>query len=150
MSPEYINNTVEHKTPGLNERIEAARKCQEKGYTVGIRLDPIFKYQGWEDHYCKMVESIFARLDPQLIDYITLGSVKMHKNLIDVVNKRFPQTGILDGELIPSGDGKFRPIKFDRVGIYRNMTKWIREYAPRIGIDLSIESEEVRELVFNS
>ena len=150
MSPEHINITIEHKTPGLYERINAAKKCQEKGYIVGIRLDPIFNYSGWEPHYSKMVEAIFSELDPARIDYLTLGSVKMHKNLIEAVHKRFPDTYIMNEELVPAGDGKFRPIKFDRVNIYRKMMKWINEHAPGIGIDLSIESEEVRELVLNN
>ena len=97
-----------------------------------------------------MVEAIFSDLDPAKIDYLTLGSVKMHKNLIEAVHKRFPDTYIMNEELVPAGDGKFRPIKFDRVNIYRKMMKWINEHAPGIGIDLSIESEEVRELVFNN
>ena len=150
MSPEHINNTVEHKTPGLNERIEAAKKCQEKGYTVGIRLDPIFNYRGWESHYRKMVEKIFTKLDPDKIDYVTLGTVKMHKNLIEAVYKRFPESTVMNAELVPSTDGKFRPIKFDRVNIYKNMIKWINQNAHGVGIDLSIESEEVRELVYSN
>ncbi|MGI9553725.1 MAG: SPL family radical SAM protein [Thermodesulfobacteriota bacterium] len=149
MSPEHINNTVEHKTPGLDNRIEAAKKCQDYGYTVGIRLDPIFNYKGWESDYREMVEKILTELVHDKIDYITLGTVKMHKNLIDAVYKRFPETRIMREELIPAGDGKFRPIKFDRVKIYRSMTDWIKNLAPEIRIDLSIETEEVRELVFN-
>ncbi|MGH7884735.1 MAG: spore photoproduct lyase family protein, partial [Thermodesulfobacteriota bacterium] len=34
-SPEYICDTLEHKTPKFNERLNAAKKCQDAGYTVG-------------------------------------------------------------------------------------------------------------------
>jgi len=148
ISPEYVSEKLEHKTPGFYERLEAARKCQEHGFTVGVRLDPIFNFEGWAKHYSKMVKEIFSVLDPGKIDYITLGTVKVQKNLLDVLNKRFPDSLIHSQEIVPSSDGKFRPIKFDRVDIYRNMAGWINDFAPGLRIDLSIESPEVRELVF--
>ncbi len=149
ISPEYVAERIEHKTPGFFERLEAARKSQDHGLTVGIRLDPIFNFEGWENHYHNMVEEIFKQLDPDKIDYITLGTIKVQKNLLDVLNKRFPDSLIHSQEIVPSSDGKFKPIKFDRVNIYRNMARWINETAPGLKIDLSIESPEVRELVFN-
>jgi len=148
ISPEYVAEKIEHKTPGFSQRLEAARRCQEHGFTVGIRLDPIFNFEGWEKHYSKMVKDIFSVLDPDSIDYITLGTVKVQKNLLDVLNKRFPDSLIHSQEIVPSSDGKFKPIKFDRVNIYRNMSGWIKDIAPGLSIDLSIESPEVRELVF--
>ena len=92
---------------------------------------------------------MFDLLDIKRIDYITLGTIKVQKNLLDVLNKRFPQSLIHSQEIVPSSDGKFKPIKFDRVDIYRNMAGWINETAPGLKIDLSIESQEVRELVFS-
>lgn len=148
MSPQFIVETIEHKTPGLKQRLDAARRCQEAGYTVGIRLDPIFRYPGWEKHYRKMVRYIFTTLDPLNIDYASLGSVKLHKNLIDAVGKRFPDSMVILGEIIPGDDGKYRPIKFDRVDTYRKMIGWIKESAPDLVIKLSLESDDVKELVF--
>lgn len=148
-SPHFVAETIEHRTPGLTERINAARRCQEAGYTVGVRLDPVFRYRGWEEDYRSMVEEIFSSLDAQKIDYISLGSVKLHKNLIEAVSKRFPGSMVILGEVVPGNDGKFRPIKFDRVDTYRKMISWIRSHAPGMEIKLSLESDDVRELVFS-
>lgn len=147
MSPEFIVSSVEHKTPSFNERLLAAKKCQEKGYRVGIRLDPIFKYEGWESDYRKMTEKLLNTLNPERIDYISLGTVKMHKNLVEAITKRFPDSMTILSELIPTEDGKYKPVKFDRVEIYRKMVEWIREFTPEIKIELSLESQEVKELV---
>ena len=149
MSPEYIADKIEHKTPGFRDRLDAAKRCQQKGYTVGIRLDPIFSFEGWEDHYRDMVSEILTVLNPEKIDHITLGTVKVHKNLFDVLNTRFPESMVTTDELVPSSDGKFKPIKFKRVEIYRKMVSWVRNLAPEIGINLSIESPEVGDLVFS-
>ena len=148
MSPEFINETIEHGTPGLKDRIGVAKKCQEAGYTVGVRLDPIFRYENWEQDYKDMIDTILVSLDPHKIDYITIGSIKLHKNLLDAIRKRFPDSPVILGEVVPAADGKYRYIKFNRVDMYKKMIEWIRNFDNDIEIDLSLESDEVKELVF--
>lgn len=148
-SPQKIADMIEHKTPCFKERLEAARRCQESGYTVGVRLDPIIRVEGWENLYPKMIQELFARLDTKQIDYISLGTPKHNKVLFETIKKRFPASPTILGELFPSTDGKYKYLKFQRVNIYKSMISWIREYAENIRIELSIESDEVKELVFN-
>lgn len=148
-SPQKIADMIEHKTPCFKERLEAARRCQESGYTVGLRLDPIIRVEGWENLYQKMIQELFARLDTKQIDYISLGTPKHNKVLFETIKKRFPASPTILGELFPSTDGKYKYLKFQRVKIYKSMISWIREYTENIRIELSIESDEVKELVFN-
>ena len=148
-SPQKIADMIEHKTPCFKERLEAARRCQESGYTVGVRLDPIIRIEGWENLYQKMIQELFARLDTKQIDYISLGTPKHNKVLFETIKKRFPGSPTILGELFPSIDGKYKYLKFQRVQIYKAMISWIRELSQDIKIELSIESDEVKELVFN-
>lgn len=148
ISPDYVAERLEHKTPPPGERLKAAKRCQDAGYTVGIRLDPVFSYEGWEKDYRDMVDSVLSYLDPSSVDYITLGSVKLHKNLMDAVGKRFPDSMVILGETVPGSDGKYRPVKFDRVDMYRKMISWIRSAAPDIEVKLSLESQDIHDLVF--
>jgi len=37
--------------PSVDDRIEAASLVKEVGYTVWIRIDPIFPIEDWQDHY---------------------------------------------------------------------------------------------------
>ena len=147
-SPQEIAETIEHKTPSFKDRLFAAKRCQEAGYTVGVRLDPIIRVPKWESLYRMMVEELLTTLDPMGIDYISLGTPKHNKALFEAIKKRFPDSPTILGEIFPSTDGKYKYLKFQRVHIYKNMISWIREVDQDIKIDLSIESEEVRELVF--
>ena len=147
LSPQYINDSIEHGTPSFRERLYAAKKCQDSGFTVGVRLDPIFKYEQWEDDYKNLIYDILTVLNPQKIDCITIGTVKLHKNLLDVIRKRFPSSPVILDEIVPSVDGKYRYIKFVRVGMYRKLVKWIRSLDSDIEIKLSLESDDVKELV---
>jgi spore photoproduct lyase len=148
MSPQIVSETLEHKTPKFSERLEAGKACQENGYTVGVRIDPIIIYEDWENGYSEMINQIMTTLDPKCIDYITLGSIKIHKILVDVIRMRFPKSPLLLGEIFPGEDGKYRYMKFQRVDVYKQILSWIRDYDSDIEVELSLESEDIRELVF--
>ncbi len=149
-SPQNIIDMIEHKTPSFKERLSAAKRCQETGYTVGVRLDPIIRVPGWEEPYKEMINEIFTTLDCRQIDYISLGTPKHNKVLLETIKKRFPDSPTILGEIFPSTDGKYKYLKFHRVHIYKSMISWIREFDSDIRVDLSIESDEVKELVFGS
>ncbi len=149
-SPGRVVTSIEHKTPSFRERLFAAKKCQEAGYIVGVRLDPVILYDGWERDYREMIEELFPILDSKKIDYISLGTIKLHRLLIDAVGERFPENRILLDELVPSDNGKYKYLKFKRVDVYRKIISWIRRLNNSLEIKLSMESEEVINLVFNS
>lgn len=148
-SPERIAKSIEHKAPSFRERLLAAKVCQEAGYTIGVRLDPVIIYDGWERDYREMVEELLFVLDWRKIDYVSLGTVKLHKLLVDAIRERSPGSPILLSEIVPSSDSKYRYLKFQRVEVYRKMVSWIRGLDNRLEIKLSMESEEVHSLVFN-
>jgi spore photoproduct lyase len=150
ISPEKVVKSIEHKTPSFSERLSAARRCQEEGYTIGVRLDPVILYEGWERDYEEMVKEIFSTLDSRKIDYISLGTIKLHKLLIEAISERFPENPALLDELVPADDGKYRYLKFKRVDAYRKMISWIRRLDNRLEIKLSMESKEVKDLAFNT
>lgn len=149
LSPQVVADLIEHKTPSFDERLLAAKQCQQAGYTVGVRLDPIIRILGWEECYQNMLDKILSTLNPGQIDYISLGTPKHNKVLFETIKKRFPESPTILGEMFPSNDGKYKYLKFQRVDIYKKMISWIREYSSDVRIELSIESEEVKELVFS-
>ena len=72
----------EHKTPPPEKRIKAARKLQEAGYEVRIRIDPIFPITGWKEQYQRLLEFLFKHLLYQP-ERITLGMPRgLKKTLI--------------------------------------------------------------------
>ncbi len=148
LSPHTVASSIEHKTPSFQQRLDAAKKCQNAGYTVGIRLDPVIMYEGWEKDYRELLNAVFTELEAKSIDYISLGTIKLHKILLDTIKQRFPTSPVVLGEIFPSSDGKYRNLKHQRVDLYRKLISWIREWDAEIEIVLSIESNEVNELVF--
>ena len=67
LNPQIIIDREERGAPSLEQRLEAARLCANKGYKIGIHLDPIIIFQDWERAYHGMIEKIFEVLSPSQI-----------------------------------------------------------------------------------
>jgi len=58
---------VEPRSAGMEARIASARKCQEAGYTVRIRLSPMVPIVGWEEGIRRMLACMFDQITPDVI-----------------------------------------------------------------------------------
>jgi len=148
LNPPEVIRTEEMRTASLGDRIEAARRCQEKGYPLGFHFDPIINYQGWEKGYQETLQSLFRQIDPGRVLWISLGGFRYPQQLKAIAKERFPATGIFLGELFPGRDGKFRYLEEIRVEMYRKMVQWLCEADPNLFVYLCMESKEVWKKVF--
>jgi len=148
MNPQRVIDADEHGTASLEERLRAARRCQEAGYRLGFHFDPMIEYPGWEDDYRRVAEEIFATVDWRRISWLSLGVLRQTPGLKRTMRERFPRTELLTGEQVPCPDGKLRYFQPLRVAMYRKMVGWIRRAAPTVKIYLCMESKEVWEQVF--
>ena len=148
LNPPKMIEEEEMRTAPLEERIEAARKCQEKGYPLGFHFDPIIYHEGWEKGYQETILQLFKQIDPKRIIWISLGGFRYPPKLKGVAEDRFPKTKVFLGELFPGRDSKFRYLKEIRVEMYQKVVGWLREVDPDLFIYLCMESKEVWEKVF--
>jgi spore photoproduct lyase len=148
INPEKVIAEEERNAATLEERLTAAERCQKQGYPVGFHFDPLIYYPEWERDYREVVEKIFERIDRRGIIWISLGGFRFPPYLKSVIRDRFPASAVLWGELFPGNDGKFRYLKPIRVGMYREMVRWLRNYEPNLFIYLCMESREVWNAVF--
>jgi spore photoproduct lyase len=148
MNPQKVIERDERLTASLEERLEAARRCQDAGYKIGFHFDPIVEYPDWEQDYREMVERIFSVIDPRRVVWLSMGVLRNTPGLKRIVRGRFPSTQILSGEQVLCPDGKMRYFQPLRVSMYRKMLRWIREASPTVFVYLCMESKEVWEQVF--
>ncbi|MEW6376344.1 MAG: spore photoproduct lyase family protein [Thermodesulfobacteriota bacterium] len=148
LNPPQMIEEEEMGTAFLEERIGAAKRCQEAGYPVGFHFDPIIHHEGWEKGYQETIHSLFSQIDSKRVVWISLGGFRYPPQLKAIVKERFPDTKIFLGELFPGKDAKFRYFKEIRVEIYRQIVEWLREVDPNLFIYLCMESQEVWERVF--
>jgi spore photoproduct lyase len=148
LNPTKMIEEEETRTASLEERMDAAKRCQEKGYPIGFHFDPIIYHEGWEKGYQETILSLFKRIDPKRVIWISLGGFRYPPQLKAIAKERFPNTRIFLGELFPGKDGKFRYFKEIRIEMYQKMAHWLRDVDPSLFVYLCMESREVWEKVF--
>ena len=140
----YIVTHEEHRAPSVEQRLKAAKKCQEEGFITGFHFDPLILHRKWQDHYKRTVELMDKYLDPTKIIWISMGCIRFVPSLKPIILKRHPETIILDGEFIQGLDGKFRYFKPVRIEMYSFMNKQIQNWAGyNTGIYMCMESDEI-------
>lgn len=148
LNPPRMIEEEEVGTAPLKERIDAARRCQEKGYPLGFHFDPLIYHEGWEKEYQETILQLFKKIDPRRVVWISLGGFRYPPKLKAIAEERFPKTKVFLGELFPGRDAKFRYLKEIRIEMYQKMVRWLREIDPDLFVYLCMESKEVWERVF--
>jgi spore photoproduct lyase len=148
VNPEKVVKEEELNASTLTGRLDAARKCQQKGYPIGLHFDPLIHYPDWKRDYRGVLEKVFERIDGKGIIWVSLGGFRFPPYVKPIIHNRFPASKILWAELFPGNDGKFRYFKPIRVEMYREVVRWLRDYEPGLFIYLCMESREVWEKVF--
>ena len=143
LNPQSVIDKHELLTASLEERISSAKQCAESGFGVGFHFDPIFYFKGWEKEYFKVIEMIFSAVSPEKVYWISLGTLRMPKELKKSIENRFPDADFLNGELLLGRDGKLRYPQGIRQEIYRKMSDKIRGHSSKTIVYLCMEPADV-------
>ena len=145
LNPQVIIDQEEKGTPNLEKRLEAARLCAEKGYKIGIHIDPIIIFPDWEKAYHSLIKKIFELLLPSQIEWISLGSFRYRKSLKKIINQRHKKTRLFTGEHIASKDGKYRYLRSLRNEVYKNLCKLLKNFSANLNVYMCMETKEIWE-----
>jgi spore photoproduct lyase len=148
LNTEMTRQHDEAKTPGIDERLAAATRCQEAGYWLGFHFDPMIHTENWQSGYRATLEKLFARIDGKNIAWISLGALRYPPYLDSVIRQRHPASKIVFGEFISGKDQKYRYFKPIRIEMFQKMVAWIREWDPSVFVYLCMESDEVWQKAF--
>jgi spore photoproduct lyase len=141
INPPRVIEMAEAATASLHQRLDAARRCQERGYPLGLHLDPMVCIDGWEEEYRQTLETVFGLLDPGGIIWVSIGGLRYPPHL----QGRLLESGLGLGELLPGLDGKLRYLRPIRARMFRHAVEWIRELAGDVFVYLCMEGRDVWE-----
>jgi len=146
LNSEKIAREEEKGAPPVEDRIETAKVVSEKGLPVGFHFDPLILYPGWEEDYARVVEKLLCSVIPSRIRWISLGSLRFPPALKPIIEKRFPSSRIIYGELIQGKDGKLRYFKPLRIELYQKIIALIKYWGGgQIPFYFCMEDTEVWE-----
>ena len=146
LTPWYAWRRYEHRTPNPLLRLQSARACQEKGYAVGIRLDPALLVPEWRREYAQLIQEIHNHLTAGEggIESFVIGGFRYSPVLESRIRERFPSSALLLAEFVRCKDGKYRYFRPLRVALYREIIRQVQRHNPSTPIHLCMETDQVR------
>ncbi len=141
INTDMVYSQLEHRTASLESRLIAAKKLQQAGYEVRLRIDPVILYSTWERDYKKLVEMIFAYVNPTRI---TVGEYRPSKGLSAHIRTRFPDSSLLKitSGLINEGAKLRYPEKY-RLEMFQTIIDAIRKHNRKTTIALCKEDLKI-------
>lgn len=138
-----IIKNVEHFTPPLAERLAAACEVAKAGYRIGFHFDPVIIYDGYKQDYAQVVAEMADTLPHDKIAWISVGTLRFGRELKKMIENRFPQNTILDGEFLLGFDGKMRYGEQERREAYAFLLPLLRRTFPKAHVYLCMEDPQV-------
>jgi ParB/RepB/Spo0J family partition protein len=100
INSDFVSRLYEIGAPAFRDRLKAAKKVQDAGYPIRIRLDPIIPVTDWKTKYAGTIKAIFDDLKPERI---TLGTLRLEAQLYNMRDSIFnnPKLKEIVGTLTP-------------------------------------------------
>lgn len=149
LNSEYIINKYEKGAASLDERLEAAGKCQDKGYRIRLRIDPGIYYPDWQSGYAELIEKTLSVIEPE---NITLGMLRLLPGHFQLAKSAYGNNAnnLLNNHFIKgASDNKLRYPKEVRIKYYRFLIDTIRSFNKKVSISLCREISEIWDIFKN-
>lgn len=139
LNPQIVIDNFELGTASLDERLTAAKKCQELGYRIRFRIDPGIFCSDWKTAYANLIQKIFDCTEPE---NITIGMLRLFKEHINLSKKAYD---LKTFEHLPetANDNKLRYSADSCVEFYRHLIDVIQSYDKKTSIGICRESCDI-------
>ena len=143
LNPPSIIQKEELFAATLDERLEAAKSCQDAGFLLSFHFDPILWFPGWQDNYSELIDQLFQIIDWRRVAWISLGTLRFPPALKPVIESRFPGSDIVYEEMIRGEDGKQRYPRPRRIQMYREIYHHLKKDRPDLFVYFCMEAPSV-------
>jgi DNA repair photolyase len=145
LSPQAAVARFEGGTASADARLVAARRCQEAGYRVSLKLEPLHIGPEWDERYRQLIYRAAEILDPAAISHVTVGSLRASSGLLRKSTfRRHHGEAVRAADFIayrPSSINAMPPLS-DRLAAYRYIREMLLEARIRAPIWWSMETPE--------
>lgn len=104
LSPPRVALALEHKAPSFARRLAAMRRLQLAGWQVGLRMDPVMVYDGYQRDYAEMLDNTFGQLDAGRLHSISVGGFRAPTVYFERMRKLYPFESSFAGPLQEQND----------------------------------------------
>ncbi len=108
INPAKVVKMFEHGSASYEKRLEKIKELNKAGWRIGVHFDPLIMIEGWQDLYKQCIDDLFNVISPSDIAWISAGTLRFYPHTKKEIEKRFPQSVLLDAEMVIDFDGKLR------------------------------------------
>lgn len=143
LNARQIISQYELGTADFDERIKAAKQCQDHGYRIRIRIDPGIIYTDWQNGYADLIRETLTIIRPENITLGMLRHLPGHFRLAaDAYGSRARK--LFDYHFIRgASDGKLRYQPKQRIEFYNFLIDTIRSFDKDVSVSLCRETPDV-------
>lgn len=121
-TPDLISKMVEHKVPSVDKRIQAMKEVADKGWPIGLRLDPLIYHAEFKQQYQTLIKDIFTAITPDMIHSVSLGPLRFPDKMYQKIAKLYPDDPLLAQPLYKQGN-----VFSYRDELEKSMKTWIQQ-----------------------
>jgi len=143
LNPQCIIEQYELGAANLDERIEAAKLCQEHGWRIRFRIDPGILHSDWQVGYANLIRKALTVTAPE---NITLGMLRMLPGHLQLATQAYGNCAreLLHHNFIRGAlDNKLRYPANQRVEFYSFLIDAIHSFNRDVSISLCREKPEI-------
>lgn len=143
LNSRYAVETFEVGTANLDERIQAAELCQDKGWRIRFRIDPGILHPDWQAEYSDLIRKTLTVTSPE---NITLGMLRLLPGHLHLATQAYGNRGRklrVQNFIKGASDGKLRYPPKQRVGFYSFLIDTIRAFDRKVSISLCRETPDI-------
>ena len=140
------SSVLEPKTGTTEERIEAARKCQEAGYTIRYKFKPIVPVLNWREEAAETIRMIFSKTNPDVISlccfmWMTMDDLKRRLD-VSLLDPKY--VAAAEAAVDEVADTRTKPFpEWVRAEVYEHHFNEIRKWNSEVPVSLSTESWKI-------
>jgi len=143
LNSDEIIKTHELGTASLDERIRAAKLCQDHGYRIRLRIDPGILYLNWEAGYADLIRKTLTVIESE---NITLGMLRLLPGHFHLAIQAYGSKArkLFSHNFVKgASDGKLRYQPEQRIEFYNFLIDTIRSFNKNVSISLCRETSEI-------
>ena len=144
-TPSGISKQIENKVPSVEKRLAAMLKLQERGWSVGLRFDPLIYSMDYKEQYRELFQMLFAVLNPDLVHSVSIGVFRLPKAFYKSLEQLFPDDRFVAQPFVSRGRQVSYPIEIESA-----MKQWCRAEIRRFMKDSKIFFAEIEVPVESS
>jgi len=143
LNPPEIAERFEENAACVEDRIQAMKKCAQKGYPVRAVLMPVIPVENWEKIYEDFVEMLLSSAPVQRL---TIGGICIYQNAKKLMELKLGKENEISQNIdtrAKAGDGRLRyPVSL-RLKMYSHIIKTVRRLKPELELALCLEEARV-------